>query len=218
MKLLAIDSATDACSAALFLDGHIVSRVVVAARDHARLLLPMVDEVLAESGVSVTALDALAFGCGPGSFTGVRMATGVAQGIGCAHNLPLVAISDLAALAQQASRRYRAQRVLACLDARMGEVYWGLYEQRADAVMALAGAERLSSPLAVEGHGAFGAGPGWCAYPDLATRLSPSAVDSQLLPDARDILTLALPAIERGHAVDAALARPSYLRNEVAWK
>lgn len=218
MKLLAIDTATDACTVALQIGHELVERVAITPRDHARLLLPMIDEVLAEGGIGVAALDALAFGRGPGSFTGVRIATGVAQGIACAHGIALVPVSDLAALAQQAARRHGMRRVIACLDARMGEVYWGLYECGAGEVMALVGSERLSAPEAVAGADAFAAGPGWAAYPELGLRLSPPGVDAELLPQARDIITLALPAVARGATVDAAAALPTYLRNEVAWK
>lgn len=218
MKLLAIDTATAACSAALLVDGEITERSTTTEREHARLILPMIDELLAGSRCSAAQLDAVAFGCGPGSFTGVRIATGVAQGIGCATGVALVPVSDLAALAQQAVRRHDAQRTLACLDARMGELYWGLFERDAEGLVRLVGNERLTPPSAVEGAGAFAAGPGWAAYPELGPRLSPPAVDAAMLPQARDLLGLARRELAHGRGVAAGHALPTYLRDEVAWK
>lgn len=218
MKLLALDTATDACSAALLVDGNVTERSETTRRDHARLILPMIDALLADASLSVDDLDAVAFGCGPGSFTGVRIATGVAQGIGFATGVALVPVSDLAALAQHAVRRHDAGRVLACLDARMGEVYWGRYERDAQGLVVADGSEQLSPPDGVTGENAFGAGPGWAAYPELGPRLAPPGVDAGLLPQARDIIRLAQRDVALGRTVRAAQAMPTYLRDEVAWK
>lgn len=222
MKILAIDTATDACSAALWLDGEISERYAEAPQRHAGLILPMVDELLAAAGLAPAGLDALAFGRGPGSFTGLRIAAGVVQGLALGSGVGVAAVSDLAALAQRAVREVGVSRVLACLDARLGELYWGSYAVGADGRVAAVGPERLSAPDAVEiGDGRwFGAGPGFAAAPTLAVRLGPAlaAFHPALLPSARDVLTLALPQVEAGALASAAEALPVYLRDEVAWR
>ena len=128
--LLALDTATEACSAALLHEGRLLQRFEVIPRMHAQRLLPMLEELLAESGLPLSAVDCLVFGRGPGAFTGVRIATGLAQGLAFSIQRPVIAISDLAALAQQAWRVYGAERVAAAIDARMDEVYWGCYQQQ----------------------------------------------------------------------------------------
>ena len=146
MKLLALDTATEACSAALLVDDAIIERYELAPRRHAALILPMIEAVLAEAGIGVAQLDALAFGCGPGAFTGLRIAAGVAQGIALAGGLPVVPVSTLAAIACHAVARYGVERVAAAIDARMGEVYWGTYRAARDGGVVLMGAERVCSP------------------------------------------------------------------------
>src|SRR3569833_3307602 len=132
MKLLAIDTATEACSAALYLDGAVNKRYVLAPREHALLILPMIDELLRDANLSPLELDAVAFGRGPGAFTGLRIAAGVAQGIAYGADLPVVPVSSLAALAQGCYRERGVTRVLATIDARIGEVYWGAYRLGSD--------------------------------------------------------------------------------------
>ncbi len=122
MRILALDTATEACSAALLLHGEVLERYEVLGRGHAERLLPMVQEVLAEGGVALAALDAVAFGRGPGAFTGLRIAAGVTQGLAFGAGLPVVPVSDLAALAARAAVHHGRRHVLACLDARMGQV------------------------------------------------------------------------------------------------
>jgi tRNA threonylcarbamoyladenosine biosynthesis protein TsaB len=149
VKILALDTATENCSAALFLDGAIIARERRLAQGHAGQILPMVDEVLAEAGVGLGALSAIAFGRGPGAFTGVRLAASVTQGLAFGAGIPVVPVSDLRALAQRALAVDPAvQRVLACTDARMREVYWGCFE-RLDGLAAPACDEQLSAPEAV---------------------------------------------------------------------
>lgn len=161
MKLLALDTATEVCSAAVWIDGQLRTREAVAPREHGRLLLPMVEELLTESGLGLAALDAIAFGRGPGAFTGLRLAAAVAQGLGFACGRPLIAVSDLRALAAQALWTPQAQgtpasaapavRVLVCQDARMEEVYWACFEAAGQPpVPQLLGVEHVSAPLAVE--------------------------------------------------------------------
>lgn len=224
MKLLAIETATDACSAALYLDGVLSERYVLAPREHARLILPMVDELLREADLSPGVLDAVAFGRGPGAFTGLRIAAGVAQGIAFGADLPVVAVSSLAALAQGLCRERGAARVLAAVDARIGEVYWGIYEADAARLMVLRGEEQVILPGEValpEGGGWHGAGSAWEVYGDiLRARLSGrlAGIDAARHPRAHDVALLAVAAYRRGEAVSAELAAPVYLRDEVAVK
>ncbi len=222
MKFLALDTATEACSAALYFDGVITERYEVAPREHARLILPMAEALLSDAGLTPGELDAIAFGCGPGAFTGVRIAASVVQGIAFAANLPVVAVSDMAAVALAAAREHNTARTLVCFDARMREVYWSLYEtQTASSSVLLQGPERLGAPDDVSASGAvFGAGSGWSAYPVLQEHFESQLVglDATLLPHAADIARLAAPRVERGDTVPAEQALPVYLRDEVAWK
>lgn len=150
MKILALDTATESCSVALLIEGHLIAREMEFERGHAEHILPMVDAVLAEGGVALGAVDALAFGRGPGGFTGVRLAASVTQGLAYAAGLPVVPISDLAAVAQRGLDLEPAtDRVLVCNDARMQEVYWACFERDGAGLAAVAGVERVSPPGAV---------------------------------------------------------------------
>lgn len=225
MKLLAIDAATEACSAALLVDGELRARYEVLGRGHAERLLPMVDELLTEAGYGVTALDAIAFGRGPGAFTGVRIAIGLAQGLAFGAGLPLVPVSNLAALARLAlDGTPAAATALVCLDARMNEVYWAEALAAPDGGIALV-AERLGPPAGVvlstavgsRGPGLVGAGHGWRAYPVLGERF-PGLVAClpDLLPRAHEIARLAALEFAAGRAVAPENAAPVYLRDDVA--
>ncbi len=224
MKILAIDTATEACSAALLLDGRVTERFTVQPRGHGDLILGMMEELLQEAGLPLRGLDALAFGRGPGAFTGVRIATGVVQGAAYGSDLPVVPVSNLAALAQQCLREHGARRILAALDARMNEVYWGAFEDGGDGRVRPVGAEQVAAPDAVllpEAHGWCGAGKGWEVYGEvLAQRLEGrlASVHAELLCRARDIAELAAAAFAGGQAVPAEQALPVYLRDQVAWK
>lgn len=215
--LLALDTATEACSAALLHEGHLYHRAEVIPRLHAQRLLPMIEELLGEAGISLAQVDALVFGRGPGAFTGVRIATGMVQGLAFATGIPVIAVSNLAALAQRAWREQGAEQVCAAIDARMDEVYWGCYHLQ-DGVMTLAGEESVSAPeqvsLAPPLTAPAGAGTGWQYAERLA--VSVSASWPQMLPDATDLLSLALPAWRAGQLLDAADAQPVYLRDKVA--
>ncbi|HDZ56125.1 MAG TPA: tRNA (adenosine(37)-N6)-threonylcarbamoyltransferase complex dimerization subunit type 1 TsaB [Pseudomonas xinjiangensis] len=215
--LLALDTATEACSAALLHDGKVYHRYEVIPRLHAQRLLPMIDEILVEAGVVLAQVDALVFGRGPGAFTGVRIATGMVQGLAFASGKPVIAISNLAALAQRAWREYGAQEVCAAIDARMDEVYWGCYRLH-EGAMQLVGEERVSAPESVklaEGmNEAAGSGTGW-QYADRIT-VKVDHAWPELLPDARDLLALAMPRWLTGDTLDAADAQPVYLRDQVA--
>ena len=220
MKLLAIDTATDACSAALSIDGEVRERFEIAPRAHTELILPMIDELLAEAGLAVGQLDAMAFGRGPGAFTGVRIAVGVTQGIAFGAELPVVPVSTLAAVAQGLN----ADKVLVALDARMDEVYWGAYQRNGTGLVELLDEELVSPPDAVplpNGDGWLGAGAGWLAYEAaLVARCGRqvSAKQDDCFPHARDVAVLGCAGFTAGKAVDAEHALPVYLRDKVTWK
>jgi len=227
MKILAVDTATEACSAALAWEGEIIERYDVIGRGHAERLLPMVQEVLAEAGVALAALDAIAFGRGPGSFTGLRIGAGVTQGLAFGADLPVVPVSDLAALAARAATQRNERYVLACLDARMAQVYWAAFDcADGTAPLALtteavcdAGEVRLPD-TGTDSPGYFGAGHGLSAYPALHTLLGPglTGYDADLLPHAREIALIGAQVFARGGAVRAEQALPVYVRDDVAHK
>lgn len=219
MKLLAIETATEACSAALWIDGSIDERFEIAPRRHTELILPMIDTLLAAAGVKVTHLDALAIGCGPGAFTGVRIAAGVAQGLALAADRPIVAVSTLAALAQ--TQAQTATHVLAALDARMEEIYWGCYERDDRNCMRLLNEEWVgrpeSTPVPPTGNWC-GVGSGWDRYAHaLYERLNTLSVNviHEVWPRASAILPIAVEDFRAGRATEPGQLRPTYLRNRV---
>lgn len=224
-RILALDTATEACSVALWNDGEIHSLFEVCPREHTQRVLPMVRQVLAESGVTLGELDAVAFGQGPGSFTGVRIGIGIAQGLALGAELPMIGVSTLATLAQGAFRRVNASQVLAAIDARMGEVYWAQYQRDVDGVWQGESSEAVLTPQQVQtltaglqGEWAT-AGTGWQTYPGLVSQTALALRDGDmLLPQAEDMLPLAYQQWRAGRAVSVELAQPRYLRNEVAWK
>ena len=216
--LLALDTATEACSVALLHDGKITSHYEVIPRQHAQKLLPMIQTLLADAGIALSAVDAIAFGRGPGAFTGVRIAIGVVQGLAFALERPVLPVSNLAVLAQRALREHGATQVAAAIDARMDEVYWGCYAEQAGE-MRLQGAEAVLPPEQValpQGLGGqwFGAGTGWGYGERLAVKTD--GQDASMLPHALDLLNLAHFAWQRGESVPAEQAQPVYLRDKVA--
>ncbi len=227
MKFLAFDTATEWCSAALWIDGVCTSREVHAGQKHSDLLVPMLMELLAEAGLSLHQLDGLAYGMGPGSFTGLRIASGVAQGLALAADLPVLGISTLETLAEEAG----AEQVLACLDARMHEVYAALYQRerqregQRDSQLQGGAWQCLAGPLVCppdvvplpEGDGFVGVGSGFAAYPNLA-QAHLSRIDASLIPHARAMARLAAPRLQRGEGESAEKAEPLYIRNKVALK
>jgi len=223
MKILAVETATEACSAAVLIDGQVIERYQVAPRVHNKLILPMVEAVLAEAGLAVPQLDAIAFGRGPGSFTGVRIAAGVAQGIAFGADLPVVPVSTLAALSLAAMDETGAVLAYACIDARMGEVYWGVYRKTGEYVEllgeeAVLPAEQVAFP---EDSRGVGVGSGWGTYGAvLGGRLGPrvEAVLAERFPRAEVIARLGAAGFARGLAVPAERALPVYLRDKVARK
>lgn len=220
MKILAIDTSTEACSAALSIDEEVIFRYKLAPRKHTDLILPMIDNLMEEAGLSVTQLDGLAFGRGPGAFTGVRIATGVIQGIAFGADLPVAPVSSLAALAQGCWREQKSEKVISAIDARMSEVYWSCY-QLENGYMILSGEEGVySADKAVlpKGKGWIGAGSGWDVYMDqLSARLEDQLADIRIgtFPHAIDVCSLAIQAFELGKTVSAEQVRPVYLRDNI---
>ena len=243
MKILALDTATEACSAALLSGTAVYERHEIAPRRHAELILPMVDGVLAEAGLGLQDLDAIAFGRGPGAFTGVRIAAGVTQGLALGAGLPVIPLSSLATLAQGAAdksagsgfgRPQDARRVgamdgahhesallLPAIDARMGEIYWAAYEQEQDSLVRLQTEEQVTSPDAVRVTGdeqIFGVGSGWGTYRLLLESVLDgqiTAIEPERFPLARDMLPLAVREYNAGRCVSADQALPVYLRDNV---
>ena len=218
MKLLAFETATEACSVALWLDGDVHERFEIAPRRHAELSLPWAEQLLADAGVRKSQLDAIAIGRGPGAFTGVRLAIAIAQGIALALDRPVVPVSTLAALALQA----RGPRVLAAIDARMGEVYTAAFELRDGDAIAVS-EERVAAPQAVslpdDDEDWQGVGTGFAALEGvLAMRLRArfTTIDASALPHAADVARLAAHAYARGDALAPERVEPAYLRNNVA--
>lgn len=222
MKLLAIEAATEACSAALLVDGEIAEKYQVAPRQHNELILPMCESVLAEMQVSLQQLDAIAFGCGPGAFTGVRIAAGITQGIALAHDLPVASVSTLANLAYQAPVN-NEQYILASIDARMNEIYWAIYQKthtgveciNHERVQPATGIEPLSQTIA------YGCGTGWACDGitlQALTQLDESCIDAQALPRARVTAQLGEQHYQAQQLLAAEDALPVYLRDQVAKK
>ncbi|PJK03742.1 tRNA (adenosine(37)-N6)-threonylcarbamoyltransferase complex dimerization subunit type 1 TsaB [Lysobacteraceae bacterium NML71-0210] len=219
MRLLALETCTEACSVALVNEGLVHERYELAPRRHAALVLPWIDALLAENGLARSDLDAIAVGRGPGAFTGVRLGISLAQGLALALDRPLLGISTLAALALRAGA-HEGDRVLAAIDARMGEVYWCSYHMRDGEPLAL-GDEQVSAPQQVQldGEGWLGVGSGFAAEKGalpkhLYTQLA--EVDALALPHAADIARLAVRAHARGEALAPEQVEPAYLRNNVA--
>lgn len=232
MKLLAIDTSEDACSAALLLDGHVEERFEVAPRRHSELILPMMDSLLQQADLRLGDLDALAFARGPGAFTGLRIAASVVQGAALGADLRVVPVSSLQALAQGADfdgggadkvgPADGGLAVLTALDARMGEVYWGAFAADAAGIMRPLVDETVCAPQDVpvpQVKVSLGVGSGWQTYADeLRTRCSPTRIESSpSMVHAGAVAVLAAALYDEGHGVAAEQALPVYLRNQVAW-
>jgi tRNA threonylcarbamoyladenosine biosynthesis protein TsaB len=220
-RILAIETSTAACSAALCVAGEVLERYVLAPRQHAALILPMIESVLVEADIGVQQLDAIAFGRGPGAFTGVRIAASIVQGIAFAAGLPVVPVSTLAALALGALRETGEIQALAALDARKDEVYWGCYRLTGEALV-LQDSETVCLPGSVPqpGPGRWVAvGSGWLAHGEaLLQRCGDTVI--RMLPDleprAGDVARLGLHDFMQGRVVAADAAVPVYLRDNVA--
>jgi tRNA threonylcarbamoyladenosine biosynthesis protein TsaB len=219
VKILALDTATEACSVALAIGDRQLSRYVELERGHAEEILPMIDALLAEGGIALAQLDAIAFGRGPGGFTGVRLAASVAQGLAFGADVGVVPISDLAAVAQRVAQLDpAARRVLVVNDARMREVYWAEY--LIEGIRAQ-GDERVNAPgdvVVSSGESWVAAGRGLIAWPELAERCraAGATLRPDLLPRASEVLALARPQVAAGQVLAPELALPVYVRDRVA--
>jgi tRNA threonylcarbamoyladenosine biosynthesis protein TsaB len=219
---LAVDTATEACSVATWLDGAVRERFEPMQREHTQRLLPMIHAALADIGRSPAQLDGIVCGIGPGSFAGLRIGLGVVKGLALARDLPVAGVSSLAMLAQRAMRLRGARQVASAIDARMREVYFGAYRAGADGQAEPLLADRVCAAADVPqlAAGAWhAAGTGWGTYGDVlrtATAAQISAVDAAALPHAEDALPLGLPALQSGAGLSADDLAPAYLRDRVA--
>ncbi|CAH0533282.1 tRNA threonylcarbamoyladenosine biosynthesis protein TsaB [Vibrio stylophorae] len=224
-KILAIDTATENCSVALMIGDQVIEQSLLAPREHTQKVLPMVDQTLAQAGLSLQQLDAIAFGRGPGSFTGVRIGIGIAQGLAFGADLPLIGISTLQAMAQATYRLHQAEHVLAAIDARMNEIYFGHYARQANGDWLIQGEELvlppqdLSAALPTLAPNTLRVGTGWDAYAEqLQDVMAQSQACEVLYPQAQDMAMLAQYRWQAQDMVAAELAEPTYLRDKVTWK
>jgi len=221
LKILALDTSTVACSAALWIDGEVNEQFQIAPRQHSDLILPMVDQLLADAQMTLQQLDAIAFARGPGSFTGLRIAAGVTQGLAFGADLPVIPVSTLAALAQGVYREQGAEQVMVANDAGMSEVYAACYGYQPEQGMCLLGGEQVCRPeqFVAPGQGCWvGAGSGWADYRELLVqrmRGRLSEIVANIYPHARDVATLAANSGHRNTMVSAEQAIPVYLRDNV---
>ncbi|MSP86308.1 MAG: tRNA (adenosine(37)-N6)-threonylcarbamoyltransferase complex dimerization subunit type 1 TsaB [Methylotenera sp.] len=219
MNLLALDTSTEYLSLALMKGDEVFTFDINAGQTHSQMILPQIQALLDKASLQLTELQGIAFGSGPGSFTGVRIATGVAQGLGFGANLPVVAISTLLALAEASG----AEKVITCLDARMGEVYHAAYEKIVGQWQTVIepGVYKPDDVPTIENTGWIGAGSGWHTYDVQLSKVYAAqlqATQPQLLPTAIAILKLAQPLFASGEAKPASEAMPLYIRNRVALK
>lgn len=218
MKILALDTSSTACSVGLLLDQRIITAHQIAPMQQAKLILPMLEKILVENNTTLNQLDAIAFGCGPGSFTGVRIAASVTQGIAFAHQLPVIKISSLAAIAQGAFDDLGWRDLLVVIDARMQEVYAAAYRVGADQLVELVDPEMVTAPQNISmpaGIDWYGVGNGWTVY-QKELQVKPVAYDDSRVPMARGILRLAQKKLENQEVVSSEEAMPVYLRDKVA--
>jgi tRNA threonylcarbamoyladenosine biosynthesis protein TsaB len=230
MKILAIETATDACSAALYIDGQIHNVFAIAPRQHTQLILAQIEAVLAQAEIKLTQVDALAFGCGPGAFTGLRIAAGVTQGLALAADIPAIAVSSLAAMAQRAYDKYQCEKMYIGLDARMQQVYWGEYHIQ-DGYSVLQGKEQVIAPqdlsASTHTHDAiqdktsefFGIGSAWHVYEQELCHTICAKNHTKLhaiYPSAEYVAYLAVVQYKKKQYLHSGEIQPVYLRNKVA--
>ncbi len=219
MRILALETSTEYCSVALWQDGNIVNRCELVGQRHSELLMEILDSLLHEAGIKLAQLDGIAFGAGPGSFTGVRIACGVTQGLALGADLPVVGVCTLQALAQAAGH----DKVITALDARMGEIYHAVYEKRAGVWVTICEPNLCLPQQApqVQGSGWFGMGSGFAMYGAVLDNRYAGQItgsDTQAVPQAIAIAEFAAPLFAAGQGMDAAQAIPFYLRDKVALK
>jgi tRNA threonylcarbamoyladenosine biosynthesis protein TsaB len=226
VNYLAIDASTEACSVALDINGKVYSRYDLCPQSHSLQLLPMVDALLKEANVTLAELDGLIFGQGPGSFTGVRIGVGVAQGLAFSSNLPVVGVSSLQAMAQSAFAEHQQTEVIAAIDARMSEAYNGYFVLDDDDIMQEQCAEAVIAPEKIAEHFSsivsdkkYGVGSAWGAYPEQLSSLKSNEGSPDILfPNALAMLTIGAAKFKQGLGVSAEEAQPVYVRDTVSWK
>lgn len=227
MKFLALDTSTEACSVALALDGQILALDEVCPQQHSKRILPMLQQLLSDAGVSLYQLDGIIFGRGPGSFTGVRIGVSVAQGLAFGADLPVFGVSTLAAMAQAAAEQQNATEVIAAIDARMAEVYIAAYALDEAGLMQAITPEIAAKPAALPEvltslsftSQVLGVGTGWQTYPQALQQLAPALIaDSILYPSAQFMLPFASRAWQQQLFVSAEQAEPVYVRDDVTWQ
>jgi len=219
MRILALETSTEYCSVALWQDGNVVNHCELVGQRHSELLIGILDNLLHEAGVKLTELDGIAFGAGPGSFTGVRIACGVTQGLALGADLPVVGVCTLQALAQAAGH----DKVITALDARMGEIYHAVYEKRAGVWVTICEPNLCLPQQApqVQGSGWFSTGSGFAMYGAVLDNCYAGQIagsDTQAVPQAIAVAEFAAPLFAAGQGMDAAQAMPFYLRDKVALK
>jgi tRNA threonylcarbamoyladenosine biosynthesis protein TsaB len=220
VKLLALDTSSSACSIALSIDGKVSARHTLAPMQQAKIILPLIDELLKSENIEMNQLDAIAFGCGPGSFTGIRIAVSVAQGLAYAIQKPLISVSSLAAIAQAAYEdNDNLKKLLVAQDARINEVYWACYEAQENQLVSLIDKERITRPEEVSAPDTSwcGVGNAWDVYrSEIPFKLA--FIDTHYMPTATAILSLAEAKFRQGETVLPQDALPVYLRDDVAKK
>jgi len=217
MNILALETSTAALSIALQVGDNVFTRHEVLPRQHAKLILPWVEELLSEAHLTLSNLDKLSVGCGPGGFTGIRIGMGVVQGIALAQNLPIVPVSSLRALAQWVMDQETAKQVIVAQDARMGQVYWAAYQSDDQGVAQLVLEDQLCNPSEVpvpDGKDWLTVGDAWPVYPELQTIRQQFTESEHVYPHAQAVLKLSV----QGEQVSAEKALPIYLRGKDAWK
>ncbi|MFC3185411.1 tRNA (adenosine(37)-N6)-threonylcarbamoyltransferase complex dimerization subunit type 1 TsaB [Shewanella intestini] len=223
MNILALDTCTESCSAALISANQIYTRIADAPREHSQRLLPMVDEVLQDAEITIADVQLIAYGRGPGSFTGIRICTSMTQGLALGQDIPVIGISTLATMAQMAINTHEATDIFCSIDARMNEVYWAQYKNVAG-IATLIGEEHVSSPDDVslqfnQGANIIACGTGFDAYPQLLTLVNKITLSNTVkYPDASAMIALAQAGFNDNQHTNVDELAPVYLRDTVTWK
>ncbi|AHG79729.1 hypothetical protein X875_11110 [Mannheimia varigena USDA-ARS-USMARC-1388] len=220
--ILALDTATEACSVALLHNGKISTLDEISPRSHTQRILPMVDELLTQANIQIKDVNYLVFGRGPGSFTGVRVGVSVAQGLAMGANLPVVAVSNLKAMAEEAYQKLGAEKVIALIDARMNEVYFAQFERNGEQWNEVEAEQVCSPEKAISqfqvSENVVVVGTGWAAYSQFSEQNLPLEVSEITLPSAEYMLSIAEVEIQNSNTQSALEIEPVYLRNEVTWE
>ncbi|MDP5148644.1 tRNA (adenosine(37)-N6)-threonylcarbamoyltransferase complex dimerization subunit type 1 TsaB [Rheinheimera baltica] len=222
VKLLALDTSTEACSVALQIGAERLTLDEVCPQQHSKRILPMVQQLLSQADIGLSQLDGIVFGRGPGSFTGVRIGVGVTQGLAFGADVPVYGVSTLAAMAQAAHRLHSAQQVIAAIDARMAEVYIASFRLQNGLMQPSSGEVAIKPqdlPAFDIGGEVYAVGTGWQTYAEALLQKKPAVIAHDILyPSAQDMLSLSLPALAAGQFIAAEQAEPVYVRDDVTWQ